>query len=177
MQNDTLAEQRRRFRIEEGIFILLLLLSLLGIAVTHFSPEDGYPYWLMMVAVFATLAVAVSWFQAKKGTTDFGAIVKEQTLHWLSTLVVVGGAFMLQQTGRFDEPTASLIVLLILSLATILDGIRIGWHFSVVGLFLGACSIIIAYTNEFMLVASFLAILIVTATVFWEIRIHRRSQL
>ncbi|MGD0958806.1 MAG: hypothetical protein ABSB19_03270 [Methylomonas sp.] len=175
MLNESAREYRRRFRIEEGIFILLLMLSLLGIIVTHFSPEDGYPYWLMMVVVFATLAVAVSWFQSRKGVTDFGAIVKEQSLHWICALIVVGGAFMLQQAGRFDEPTASLIVLLILSLATMLDGIRIGWQFFVVGFFQGACAIIIAYTSEFMIVSGFLAILIIAASVVWEIRTHKRS--
>jgi hypothetical protein len=131
----------------------------------------------MMVVVFAVLAIAISWFQAQKGVSNFGAIVKEQTLHWLSSLIVVGGVFLLQLAGRFDEPTASLIVLLVLSLATMLDGIRIGWQFSVVGFFQGACAIIIAYTNEFMLLSSFLAAFIIAVSIIWEIRIHKRNNL
>jgi hypothetical protein len=145
LENDPNSLHRRRFRIEEGIFILLLLVSLLGISVTHFSPEDGYGYWLMMVLVFGPLAVLVTWLKGRGGQ-DFAAIIKEQTLHWLSTLIVIGGAFLLEQANRLDQYSASLVILLILSLATILDGIRIGWQLSVVGFFLGACAILIAFT-------------------------------
>lgn len=175
MQDNQFIEHRRRFRIEEGILILLLLLSLGGIGVTHFSPDDGYGYWLMMVLVFGFLAVLISWLQAKKGEIDFGAIVKEQTLHWTASLVVVGGAFLLQQSGRIDKFSASLVMLLILALATMLDGIRIGWQFSLVGFFLGACAIILAYFEQFMLVASLLAVGIIACTILWEIWIHKRA--
>ncbi len=113
MQNDQFIEHRRRFRIEEGIFILLLLLSLLGIGITHFSPEDGYGYWLMMVLVFGWLAVLITWLQSKKNGGNSGAIVKEQSLHWACSLIVVGGAFLLEQSGRIDEQSASLVILLI----------------------------------------------------------------
>lgn len=174
-EDEKFVQHRRRFRIEEGIFILLLILSLVGIGITDFSPHDGYGYWLMMVLVFGLLAVLISWLQAKKADTDFGAIVKEQTLHWATSLIVVGGAFLLQQSGRLDESSASLVVLLILSLATMLDGIRIGWQFSLVGFFLGACAIIVAYLEQFMLAASLLAVAITACTIFWEIWIHKRA--
>jgi hypothetical protein len=120
--------------------------------------------------------VLITWLQSKKGSKDFGAIVKEQTLHWFSSLIVVGGALLLEQSGRIDESSASLVVLLILSLATMLDGIRIGWQFSVVGFFLGACSIIVAFTDQFMLFASVLAALIITFSIFWEIWTHKRPK-
>lgn len=175
MEDDQFVEHRRRFQIEEGIFILLLILSLVGIGITDFSPEDGYGYWLIMVLVFGMLAVLISWLQAKKGDTDFGAIVKEQTLHWVTSLIVVGGAFLLQQSGRLDESSASLVVLLILSLATMLDGIRIGWQFSLVGFFLGACAIIVAYLEQFMLASALLAIAIIACTILWEVRMHKRA--
>lgn len=175
MQDEALIRHRRRFQLEEALFIVLLLLSLLGIAVTAFEPLDGYSYWLGMVLVFAILAVVISWIQSKKKDLDFVALVKEQTLHWLVTLLVVGGAFLLQQSGRLDESNASLVVLLILSLATTLDGIRVGWQLSLVGLFLGSCAILIAYTEQFMLAAAALAITIIICTILWEIWIHKRA--
>lgn len=175
LEENQFVEHRRRFRIEEGIFILLLLLSLVGVGITDFSPEDGYGYWLMMVLVFGLLAILVTWLQAKKSDIDFAAIVKEQTLHWSTSLLVVGGAFLLQKSGRLDETSASLVILLILSLATMLDGIRIGWQFSLVGFFLGACAIIVAYLEQFMLAAASLAIGIIAVTILWEIWIHKRA--
>ncbi|MFM8342845.1 MAG: hypothetical protein ACKN9F_11590 [Methylomonas sp.] len=175
MQDPQYGEHRRRFQIEEALLIILLGLALLGISVTEFSPSDGYAYWLGIVFVFAVMAVLISWFKSKKTDLDFGAIVKEQALHWLTTLMVVGGAFLLQQSGRLDETSASLVVLLILALATMLDGIRIGWQLSLVGFFLGACAVLIAYLEQFMLVAGLLAIVIIACTIVWEIWTHKRA--
>ncbi|MCF6202298.1 MAG: hypothetical protein L3J59_01310 [Methylococcaceae bacterium] len=79
-----------KFHAEEGILFFLLILYLAGIAITDYSPDDGY--WLIMVFVFALFA--------------------------------------------------SLVILLLLSLATMLDGLRIGWCFSQVGLYLGISSVI-----------------------------------
>ncbi len=174
-QDQALVKHRRRFQLEEALFILLLGLSLLGIGITDFSPHDGYGYWLGMVLAFAVLAVIISWIQSKKTELDFLALVKEQTLHWLVTLLVVGGAFLLQQSGRLDENSASLVVLLILSLATMLDGIRVGWQLSLVGLFLGICALLIAYLEQFMWAASLLAVAIVIGTIAWEIWLHKRA--
>jgi len=52
VQNDMDSEQhtpRRHFAMEEMVFIPLVLLSLIGIAITSFSTRDGYAYWLLMV--------------------------------------------------------------------------------------------------------------------------------
>jgi hypothetical protein len=175
MQDESPQSHRRRFQMEEALLILLLLLSLGGIWLTDFSAEEGYAYWLGMVLVFGLLAVLINWLQTKKTDQDFGAIVKEQFLHWTSALVTVGGVFLLQKSGQLTEISASLVVLLILSLATVLDGIRIGWQFSLVGFFLGACAIIVAYTPQFMLLSALLALLIVAATIAWEVWTHKRA--
>jgi len=65
MQDQASIRHRRQFQLEEGLFILLLGLSLLCIGITNFSPDDGYGYWLGMVLVFAVLAVIISWIQSK----------------------------------------------------------------------------------------------------------------
>ncbi|NJA06552.1 MULTISPECIES: hypothetical protein [Methylomonas] len=169
------AEQRRQSRLEEGVFILLLLLSMLGIAVTRFSPEDGYAFWLFMVTVFAGISIAIGRMKAKNHTFDFAAAFKEQLLHWASAVLVAGGAFLLQKSGRIDENAATLVVLLILSLATMLDGIRIGWQLGLIGLFLGACAIIIAYVEQFMLPVSVLAGLLVIVTLYWEFKSRKQA--
>lgn len=175
MLDESAQSHRRRFQMEEALLILLLLLSLGGIWLTDFSAEEGYGYWLGMVLVFGVLAVLINWLQAKKSDKDFSAIVKEQFLHWTSALVTVGGVFLLQKSGQLTEISASLVVLLILALATMLDGIRIGWQFSLVGLFLGVSAIIVAYTPQFMLLSALLAVLIVAATIVWEIWTHKRA--
>ncbi len=166
----------REFQIEDGILFFLLLLSLGGIIVTDFSPLDGYAYWMVMVVVFALLAILIAWLQDKEQVDDeFSSIVKEQALHWLSSMATIGGVFLLEQADVLTETSSSPVMLLILALATILDGIRIGWRFSLVGVYLGIAAIIIAYSDHFLLINSLLAILIVALTIGLEIWLAKRA--
>jgi hypothetical protein len=162
---------KRKFQIEEGILILLLILSLTGIFINDFSPADGYGYWTLMVFVFAVFAIIIGWLQSKHRSEDIKIILSEQALHWTASLLVVGGAFLVQKAEGATD--AGLVILLILSLSTILDGLRVGWRFSLVGLFLGTSAVIAAYTEHFFWIEFLIAILIVLATVLWEIWIER----
>lgn len=176
MHEEQFISEKRKFQIEEAILILLLILSLVGIGITDYSPDDGYGYWLMMVMVFGMFAILIAWLQSKKhDMIDFTVILKEQFMHWSTSLLIVGGAFLLQKSGQLNQISASLVILLMLSLATMLDGIRIGWHFSLVGLFLGVSAIVIAYFENFMWINIFIAITIITITIFWEIWLNKRE--
>ena len=166
-------QKRRYFGLEEAIFILLVILSITGIAITDFSQHDGYAYWAFMVAVFGGLAIFVSWLQAKTNENDFGEIVKEQGKHWIHTLVVVSAASLVIKSGQFTEINASLMILMILALATMLDGMRIGWQFSLVGFFLAACAIIVAYVEQFILACIGLGVFVVVGTLLWGYWLNR----
>ncbi|MGZ4957967.1 MAG: hypothetical protein ACXV7J_01835 [Methylomonas sp.] len=175
-QDEQTVPQRRHFGVEEGIFILMVVLSMLGIITTDFSPADGYGYWLLMVLVFAMLAILVSWLQAKKSEElDFGEIIKQQGLHWFHTLVIVGAATLVNHSGQLTEIAANLVILLILALATLLDGFRIGWQFSVLGFFLAGCAIIIAYIDSFIAACASLAAVMVVGTLLWSFWRYRHG--
>jgi hypothetical protein len=176
MSEDALITTQSRFQIEEGILILLLILSLVGIGITDYSPADGYGYWLIMVAVFAAFAILIGWLQSKHRTEDFKLILREQSLHWGTSLWVVGGVFLIHQPGRIADDDAGLVILLILSLSTMLDGLRVGWRFSMVGLFLWVSAIVAAYTEHFLWIQMLIAVLIVIGTIFWQFWQEKRSQ-
>lgn len=176
MSEDPLITTQSRFQIEEGILILLLILSLVGIGITDYSPADGYGYWLIMVVVFAAFAILIGWLQSKHRAEDFQLILREQSLHWATSLWVVGGVFLIHQPGRIADDDAGLIILLILSLSTMLDGLRVGWRFSLVGLFLWISAIIAAYTEHFLWLQMLIAVLIVIGTIFWQFWQEKRSK-
>lgn len=175
MQEGYTISEKRKFQIEDGILIFLLILSITGVAITDYSTDDGYGYWIIMVFVFALFAIFIAWLQSKNNDGDFADIVKEQSLHWLISLLVVGGAFLLQKSGQLTAETASLVILLLLSLSTMLDGLRIGWRFSLVGLYLGSSSIIRAFYEPFIWIDTIIAISIVTATFLWEYWMNTRK--
>jgi hypothetical protein len=89
-------------------------------------------------------------------------------MHWLTTLVAVGGGFMLQKAGHLSPHAACFVILLLLSLASMLDGLRIGWRFSLVGLYLGTSSVVGAFYNPHMWIDVSIAVFIIAASLFGE---------
>lgn len=176
MSEESLVTVKRRFHIEEAILIVLLILSLVGMGITDFSPADGFAYWLIMVLVFAVFAIVIGWLQSKQRADDFKTVLREQAIHWGTSLLVVGGAFLVEKSSRITPEDAGLVILLILSLATMLDGLRVGWHFSLVGLFLGCSAVIAAYTEHFLWIELLIAIVIVVLTILWEFWREKRMQ-
>ncbi len=167
--------EKKLFHIEEGILILILILSMVGIAITDYSPDDGYGYWIIMVFLFALLSILIAWLQSKHDKNEFKKILLEQTLHWSSSLLIVGAAFLVQKSGQLDHQSATLTILLVLSLATMLDGLRVGWRFSMVGVFLGSSAVVAAYTEHYIWIQLAIAVFIVMFTILWEIWMHKRS--
>jgi hypothetical protein len=167
---------KRRFYVEEAILILLLTLTLVGVWITDYSPVDGYGYWMIMVFVFALLAMTIAWQQSRHRMTDFKKIIREQSLHWFTSLLVVEGIFSLQKSEHLTQEDAGLVIMMILAQSTILDGLRVGWRFSLVGIFLGISAIIAANTHHFFWIELIIAILIVAVTILIEVWQERRAQ-
>jgi hypothetical protein len=75
---------------------------------------------------------------------------------------------MLQKSGHLTPDAACFVILLLLSLASMLDGLRIGWRFSMVGLFLGVSSVIGAFYTAHMWIDVIFVICIIAVTLFGE---------
>ncbi|MDD5322855.1 MAG: hypothetical protein PHD43_20035 [Methylococcales bacterium] len=176
MLEDTEITAKRRFYVEEAILILLLVLSLIGVRITDYSPVDGYGYWMIMVFVFALFAITIAWLQSKHRITDFKKILREQSIHWLTSLLMVEGIFSLQRSEHLTQANAGIVIMMILAQSTILDGLRVGWRFSLVGIFLGASAIIAANTQHFFWIELIIAIFIVIVTILIEFWLEKRAQ-
>ena len=44
MSENTIITDKKKFQLEEAVLILLLVLSLVGVGITDFSPADGFGY-------------------------------------------------------------------------------------------------------------------------------------
>ncbi|MGR8935193.1 MAG: hypothetical protein ACU837_12500 [Gammaproteobacteria bacterium] len=159
-----LITEKRKFQLEEAILILMLILSLIGIGITDYSPADGYWYWIIMIGVFCIAAIFIGWMQSKRHIKDFKKLFLEQIFHWSSSMLIVGAVFSLLHAGRLYPASAGLVIMLVLSLATFLDGLRVGWRFSMNGLFLGVSAVIVGYVERFMWIEILLAVGIVALT-------------
>lgn len=160
---------KKRFHVEQIILILLLIFSMSGIWIMNFSPADGYGYWTCLVAVFAIFSIILGWKKSKHNGDEMKSILREQFIHWTSSLFVTIGAFLILESGKVIAEDTGIIILLILSLSTILDGLRVGWRFGLVGVFLGVAAVISAYTPNFLWIELAIASLIIIFTSLFKV--------
>lgn len=160
--------------IDEIVLISMLVLSLVGMGITQFSPQESFMYWLAMIFVFGIAAMISGSWQAKEKGHVSGHLLKDllvlQSLHWLGALFTVLAVFILLQSGRMSSETAGLVILLILGLSIFLDGIRIGWRYSLAGIYLGSSAVLAALVKNFLPLLIVLSIAMVAGTVYWEKR-------
>ncbi len=162
--------------VEEVILIIMVIFCLLGIAITDFSPQDAFMYWMAMIFVFGIAAMIAGWYHARQNYDPNGegnevkAIFKTQSLHWLGSLVSVICLFSFVEAGHMSQEATGLMVLLILGLTTYLDGIRIGWRFCLTGMYLAGAAVATNFLETSMPLLFGLAIVIIGVTVYLEKR-------
>ena len=129
-----------------------------------------------MIFVFGFAAMIAGWHNARRHFDPNGEgnevreLFKMQSLHWLGSLVAVLCLFSFVEAGHMTQEATGLMVLLILALTTFLDGIRIGWRFSLTGMYLAAAVVAANLLESFMPWMFGLAVLIIAITVYREKR-------
>jgi hypothetical protein len=149
------------------IFCVLILFTLFGVALTNMSPADAHKYWLVMNFVFALGAIFTGW-QKAADKAEKTRLVTSQLFHWGTTLVAVAIVYAFFHSGQIQNETISLMILLILAFSAFLDGIHVGWHFSVIGILLAISAVIISYIDEYIWIIATIAILIVSISYYWN---------
>lgn len=133
-----------------AIMILLLLLAIIGIGITDFSPLSSHWYWLAMVVATGIACIVMEMSRARENGLSATAIIKKEALRWLGVLLAVQLVYFLFHAGRLDSENTGLVILLILALATFLAGLRLGWRLCMLGGLLGGTLILATYLEEFL---------------------------
>ncbi|GMT41135.1 MAG: hypothetical protein IEMM0001_1870 [bacterium] len=164
-----------RFHVEGIVLIGTFILSILSISITDFSPLQSHRYWGVLTLVLAAAGIILGWSRAKRLGLPVRVTLFTQLVHWCATGVAVAGVFMLLNAGRLNDENTGLVLLLMLGLAAFLDGYRVSWYFSLIGLLMFAIAIVSAYIEEYLWVLLIIATGIVVVIIFWEkIRKSRR---
>jgi hypothetical protein len=170
MVNETLL--KRKHIIEEVILFIVFALSLIGMAITDFSPLESHRYWVLMIILLAIASIGLGW---SKGDYqgDFFQLTVRQLIHWGATLITVLGVYLLLHTGRLNYESTGLIVELILGLSLFLDGRNLGWRIRLLGILVGCTAIVAAYVEEYIWVVLLVASCLWGITYYWEKRRHK----
>jgi hypothetical protein len=110
--------------LEEYLFTLLIILSIIGIAVTSYSSNYILKYWLMMVPVFAVVSIYYGWVNENKKNQKNKDFIKDQILQWAGLLIAVLLVLLLVNYGNIKSSNAGYFIIILLLLATYISGIQ-----------------------------------------------------
>ncbi|MBI5128992.1 MAG: hypothetical protein HZA66_06090 [Rhodopseudomonas palustris] len=122
------------FLLRDWPYILMLLLSLGGVAYTSFTQTELY--WVLLTPLFGLVCVFARWSQVE-GRDEHVHLVVSQALHWAAVLLAME-LMSLQVLRQVTGIAAPLSVLTLLALGTFTAGLHIrSWKVCVVGALLG----------------------------------------
>jgi hypothetical protein len=162
-------------RVFEIIFIALVVLSLIGVGITDFSPARSYWYWFAMAPIFAGACLVMEWSQARREGTSWLRIVRTQLFTWLGLLAAIQVVFLLLRAGRLTYESTGLVILLLLALTTFIAGIHLGYQLCLLGGFLGLTLLMVAYLEQYVWMIVFLAV-VGAIVIFYAARRKFRSR-
>ncbi|HFD11770.1 MAG TPA: hypothetical protein ENJ32_04800 [Crenotrichaceae bacterium] len=169
--------KKRQHLLEDLLLLVLILLTMLGIYISDVAMADidGYLYWMVMIIVFAISAMLINIIQSKHKVSSIKEILVEQSLHWLGAILALFGVLLLVHAEALTHDSAALVFLIVLSLATYLDGIRIGWRFGLIGNYLGLAAVVMAYVDNPMWILYVIAFLTIAGVFFFDRKLSKSS--
>ena len=155
-------------------YIILLILALIGVAYTDFSPARSSLYWQVMVPLFALLCIIARWRRVEPNTRSRLRMIWDQVLHWGALLLVMRLLFVPEVRNLLDSDITGMLLLYLVALTTFLGGIYLDWRLCIVGVFLGLGAIAIAFLDEVALPMLGLAMLTIVVFILWT-RFRRKT--
>jgi len=110
--------KRRKLRLEEFAFVGLIGFSIIGEYVSNVSPMISFWYWVVMIPIFAIVAIITEWSQARADGIPPQNMIFIQIVHWGGTCIALLATYSLWNAGRLGNEPAGLVTLLLLALTT-----------------------------------------------------------
>lgn len=178
---DTSLAERARvlkhiLKVDAALFLGVVSLALLGVGITTVQGGSAHYYWagLMVLMALATTGWGM-WRSKHLGVMKSGRLLLEQTILWGGGLVAVVVIYQLLDTEHISYETTGLLVLLVLTLVTFVDGLLVSWKLYVVSGVLLSALLTVLYAGQFLWLIVLAAVVLaglVLAFVFWRLRSH-----
>ncbi len=154
--------------MERVALAIVFILAMLGVGVTDYAPLQSLNYWGAMAIILALSGLIMGWSKARRLKQPVLQSLRVQIVHWIATGVAVFGIFLLLKAGRLNYEGTGLVLLIVLGLATFLDGYRLNLFFSLVGVFIFALAMIAAYIEEYLWGLLIVMFILGVIVFFWE---------
>lgn len=150
--------------------IVMVLLSLLGIAITNAAKEYAQRYWLALGMIFGALCLFTAWNKARHTHSGDPYMVHKQLLHWFGLLGALCIDFLIPQSQTESGQSAGYNALLLLALACYLAGVHFEWRFILVGVLLTFTLYSAVEANKYawmVVVVGIIAMIVLLARWWW----------
>ena len=170
----TAAHWLRRILLKEAVLSSLLIFCFIGIAYTNFGSTDSMNYWLWMIPVFAFAAILTEWTRYRQGKITGWQFTYQQALHWGAVFLAFKVVFILLSLGRLPNAGAAFMLMMLMSLASFLAGIYIGWQFILLGAFIALATVLAAYVETFVWILIPITLILIAIIIAWGIHEFRQ---
>ena len=165
------------FWLRELPYVVVLVLTLFGVAYASFSRQSMVGYWEFLAPVIGVLCVVVGWPHAPDKAARW-RLVWTQVLHWAAFLVAMN-LLLLSGVATLLSPDATgLTILTLLALGTFVAGVHIqAWRICVLGMIMGLGVPAIAWIERsaLLLLLGGLAVVAIGGAFWWGARGKRAS--
>jgi hypothetical protein len=139
---------RASLRIDFWLFVVMLVLAIVGVAVTQIEESGSLLYWILLVVVYAAIGMVRSGLQARRRGQPVWPMIRSQFLHWLGTLAVIQIVLLFEYSGITNRGPASAFSLLVLALSCYLAGVHFNWTFLLLGGVLAVIAVGLGYLDQ-----------------------------
>jgi hypothetical protein len=140
----------RNWKIASVVAAIMVLLALLGVALTTTGRSAAPPYWISLAPIFGVLCAGTAWSRHRHAAGLRREEIIRQGLHWLGVAVALGVDFVVRNTGEETGQAAGLNAMLLLALGCFLAGVHLEWHFTIVGVLLCLALLIVAKAEQYV---------------------------
>ena len=144
-QTPTTAESGPGILRRNWLYIAMVVWAVAGLAYTDIYPVRSVPFWQLTTVLFGLIAVVHAF---RSSALDRTSLALKQVAHWGAFLLVMLILHSHAVTDLLTGDPLGLVTLMLLALATFLDGIYVNWRFCVVGLVLAAGVFVVAWLDD-----------------------------
>jgi len=131
------------------VAIVMVVLALLGVALTTTDRASAKTYWVSLVPVYGLACVIVAWRRAVLAHQFEGRAVLRQVFHWLGIGTAISLDFLIRGSGSETGIASGENALLLLALGCYLAGVHLDRVFILVGLLLMLVLVIVAKAEQY----------------------------
>jgi hypothetical protein len=166
-----------RFWLRELPYIVVLALTILGVAYTSVQQQPLIGYWEFLAVATGFVCVTTGWLHIHDPDARF-RMVWTQALHWLAFLVAMNIVLLPDVQRMLAAPATGLSLLMLLALGTFVAGVHVSWHICALGIAMALFVPAIAWLTEssLLLVLGLVALIGVGMTFWWRLSDQHASK-